>query len=275
LEDQHKVLEPFRQLTEDLQSRAGKGRNGSVWETLPAIEALLEHVERLKAQQVKERASEPIRSALNNTWKVLKKYYNLTDAVPTVYFAATVLNPTLRMQYFDDRWGKEPGLKRVLDKHKKTLTAFWKKEYSTRATTTLIPVIPRKRTLLETFLYRDSITEIDELTAYLKEPVTVLGKDERLNLFQWWDNHKVQYPTLSQMAFDLLSIPAMSAECERVFSGAGVLLTSRKKSMKEDTIEAVECLRTWWIQELICHVSEIQGDDEVADNEVQVEDEDN
>ena len=76
------------------------------------------------------------------------------------------------------------------------------------------------------------------------------------------------------MAFDLLSIPAMSAECERVFSGAGVLLTSRKKRMKEDIIEAIECLRTWWIQELICHVSDSQSDNEVVDDEVQVAAED-
>jgi hAT family protein len=38
------------------------------------------------------------------------------------------------------------------------------------------------------------------------------------NVFKWWDS-QTDYPDLRQMAFDFLSIPAMSSECERVFSG--------------------------------------------------------
>ena len=41
------------------------------------------------------------------------------------------------------------------------------------------------------------------------------------------------------MAIDILSIPAMSAEVERVFSGA-------KITMGVSTIEAVECLKSWF-----------------------------
>src|SRR5436305_11677401 len=38
----------------------------------------------------------------------------------------------------------------------------------------------------------------------------------------WWlrDEQRQRYPRLSQMAIDILSIPAMSAGPERVFSGA-------------------------------------------------------
>ncbi|KGQ02551.1 hypothetical protein BBAD15_g12238 [Beauveria bassiana D1-5] len=35
---------------------------------------------------------------------------------------------------------------------------------------------------------------------------------------EWWVAHAADYPILSKMAFDLFSCPAMSAECERVFS---------------------------------------------------------
>ena len=41
------------------------------------------------------------------------------------------------------------------------------------------------------------------------------------------------------MAIDILSIPAMSAEVERVFSGA-------KITMGVSTIEAVGCLKSWF-----------------------------
>lgn len=265
LRDEVEVLEPFRQLSEVLQTRAAEGRNGSIWETLPAIEHLLEHVEALKAKQPRDKASEPQRNALNNTWKVLTKYYKLTDAVPTVYFIATLLNPTLRIQYFENHWSKDSVLKKAMDKHKKTVYTYWKNEYSTRPVITPPPQIPRKRTLLEAFLHPTVTPEADEFTAYLKGPVTVVPEGEQLNLLKWWDTHKQQYPTLSQLALDILSIPAMSTECERVFSGAGLLVTNRKKRLSADVIEAIECLRTWWHEGIIQHVPD--SDDEVSGDE--------
>ena len=45
------------------------------------------------------------------------------------------------------------------------------------------------------------------------------------------------------MAFDLLSMPLMSAECERVFSAAKRFVTDEKNRLKEDILEAVICLR--------------------------------
>jgi hypothetical protein len=38
-------LRPFKELTILLQDQAGTGQHGSVWETLPALELLLGHVE--------------------------------------------------------------------------------------------------------------------------------------------------------------------------------------------------------------------------------------
>lgn len=37
-------------------------------------------------------------------------------------------------------------------------------------------------------------------------------------VLEWWINNEAKYPDLSQWAYDIHSIPAMSAECERVFS---------------------------------------------------------
>ena len=259
------------QLTEELQSRAGKGRNGSVRETLPAIEALLEHVERLKEEALRTRVSESRRTAINNCWKVIDKYYQLTDQVPNIYFTATVLNPTLRLQYFESRWTTRP-LKAALDKHKKTMTTNWKRDYSNLPVVTTTAVsysIPGKRTVIEAFLDRSKQqATVDELIAYLRDPMTRVRASESFSfdLFKWWDDHSVQYPTLSQMAFDVLSIPAMSAECERVFSGAGALVTHRKKRMREDIIEAIECLRSWWRQDIISQVTD-SDDEEVGEED--------
>ena len=41
-------LQPFKELTGFLQSHAGKGQHESVWETIPALELLLAHIETVK-----------------------------------------------------------------------------------------------------------------------------------------------------------------------------------------------------------------------------------
>ena len=47
------------------------------------------------------------------------------------------------------------------------------------------------------------------------------------------------------MAFNILIIPTMSSECERVFSSAKLLLTDRRNRLGAGVIEAVEYLRAW------------------------------
>src|SRR4051794_9466101 len=69
---------------------------------------------------------------------------------------------------------------------------------------------------------------------------------------QCWDKRKTvvyrigttHYPIchLRQMAYDHLSIPAMSAECERVFSDTKLTISPNRNRLKEDIIEATECL---------------------------------
>jgi hypothetical protein len=44
-------------------------------------------------------------------------------------------------------------------------------------------------------------------------------EDEDVSPQQWWVTNQYKFHVLSAMARDFLSIPAMSAEVERVFSG--------------------------------------------------------
>ena len=47
------------------------------------------------------------------------------------------------------------------------------------------------------------------------------------------------------MAIDILSIPAMSDEPERVFSGARRTVLWDRGQMEAETLEMVECLKHW------------------------------
>ena len=69
--------------------------------------------------------------------------------------------------------------------------------------------------------------------------------DPMINPRIWWIQHQDDFPKLSQMALDIFSVPAMSAEVERVFSSTGLMITDRRNRLKEDIIEAVECLKSW------------------------------
>jgi hAT family C-terminal dimerisation region len=47
------------------------------------------------------------------------------------------------------------------------------------------------------------------------------------------------------MALDILSIPAMLAELERLFSGAKITITDRRNRLGIESIKAIECLKSW------------------------------
>jgi hypothetical protein len=50
---------------------------------------------------------------------------------------------------------------------------------------------------------------------------------------------------LARTALEYLSIPAMSAEPERVFSGAKITISDRRCRLGDDAINALECLKSW------------------------------
>jgi hypothetical protein len=47
------------------------------------------------------------------------------------------------------------------------------------------------------------------------------------------------------MALDILSIPAMSAKPERLFSSAKITIIDRRNRLGIESIEAIECLKSW------------------------------
>jgi hypothetical protein len=64
------------------------------------------------------------------------------------------------------------------------------------------------------------------------------------NLYQWW-NAQDYIPSMRQMAFDHISIPAMSAETERVFGNTKLFISDLCSRLGPELIEALECIREW------------------------------
>jgi len=78
------------------------------------------------------------------------------------------------------------------------------------------------------------------------------------------------------MAIDILSIPAMSAEAERVFSGARRQIPWSRANLAAKTIEQMECLKHWlrngWLNELNVDLPLEEGEAE-AEDEVETDSE--
>ena len=47
------------------------------------------------------------------------------------------------------------------------------------------------------------------------------------------------------MAFDILSIPAMSADTERLFSSAKLILSTQRQNIDAKSLEVLQCLKSW------------------------------
>ena len=70
-----------------------------------------------------------------------------------------------------------------------------------------------------------------ELRLYMDEPV-----DAKVDSVQYWQFAQSRYPMLTKIAFALISIPATSVPCERMFSRAGFLVDDLRSSLKPENV---------------------------------------
>ena len=72
------------------------------------------------------------------------------------------------------------------------------------------------------------------------------GADERVDdVIAFWTANKMDpcWEDPARIPLEFLANPAMSAEPERVFSGAKITITDRRCSLGDENINALECLR--------------------------------
>ena len=167
-----------------------------------------------------------------------------------VYIASCVLNPKMKWKLFEKRW--ENDYDRVLH-GQNSLQNFWNSSYKNQTLlqkgTFLSPSeVPATNSLINDFDQYITVpdspisdSQEDSYALYCREPV----KQKFDNLLHYWRFQEANCPDLAKMAYDMHSIPAMSAECERVFSGTKLLITDRRAQMKDDIMDASEFLKAW------------------------------
>lgn len=86
-----------------------------------------------------------------------------------------------------------------------------------------------------------NIVEEDELDAYIRQNhFTDLSLDPGV----WWYEHRKDYPKLSKVAIAIHAIPSSSTPSERVFSGAGLVVTDHRTNLNPNSIEDILVLRS-------------------------------
>jgi hypothetical protein len=77
------------------------------------------------------------------------------------------------------------------------------------------------------------------------EPRAEKGTEYANNPIKYWVTLRDRYPALSKLTLDVLSIPASSCECERMFSELGDLREPRRRSMGPHSLAAIQSVRRW------------------------------
>ncbi|KAL5724555.1 hypothetical protein ACHQM5_007798 [Ranunculus cassubicifolius] len=88
-----------------------------------------------------------------------------------------------------------------------------------------------------------------ELQQYLDQPVYKVKKDEVFDVLEWWKAEEGNYPILSTLARDLLTIPVSTVPSESAFSASGRVVSKHRCSLKPNLVEALMCLRDWFMAE--------------------------
>jgi hAT family C-terminal dimerisation region len=81
----------------------------------------------------------------------------------------------------------------------------------------------------------------DELTRYLKFDHHETSSNDVL---EFWSTMADYFPTLTKVAFQILTIPATSANVERSFSAAGQVVSEKRSNISPDLVNDILFLRS-------------------------------
>ncbi|XP_058103340.1 zinc finger BED domain-containing protein RICESLEEPER 1-like [Magnolia sinica] len=104
-----------------------------------------------------------------------------------------------------------------------------------------------------------SQTHRSKLEEYLKDDLLVLNKGDEFDVLEWWRarSGKLQYPVLSLMARDILSIPISTVALESAFSTGSRVISKYRISLTPKLVEALICTQDWlhpmWGKETSIH----------------------
>ncbi|RYN64908.1 hypothetical protein AA0119_g11475 [Alternaria tenuissima] len=245
-------VEPLKIATKRLDGRSDSSSFGAIYEVLPVFEYILRNMEELAQPYANVDFSAHTEAPLDHlhinlpaAWHKANDYYNKLDDSP-IYHAATCFHPYYKY-YCENSWRDKPEWLRVANDGFQRLWQGYKLPLP-------LPLAPQ--------LFTTRTSDIDDVTgAFTRRSVTgTLQGDEYDrwlnqelawhavddgNAVQYWIAMRSKYPCLSQFAIDILTIPASSCECERLFSELGDLLEPKRRAIGSELLAALQLIRAW------------------------------
>ena len=211
---------------------------------------------KLHADQTPEPAH--FRMNINLAWAKLNKYYSTMDQSP-VYYAATVVHPAIRWDFLRRAYVERPDW---IERAQQLIGDLWQEykqlpiQWEQDDLHDISPVAKTKDIESNSFSsYVDSFKSIGSMETAPREDQMNDELDRWLRLadpvekdrdpFLYWFNKRFEYPRLTRMAIDILSVPPMAAECERVFSSCGNMVTAKRCRLQAETIAITQTVKSW------------------------------
>jgi hypothetical protein len=245
------VLKPLKDGTKRLEGRGGEYNFGSIGEVIPVFEYVynrlqdvLKGMEKARYNAHDEAPEDHLHINLSNAILKAEQYYQKLDDSPA-YYAATLLHPRLK-HYCEQAWAEHPEWIELSNRNFQALWAQYKglpKPRSTRAHKIPSNIDEAIDGLIDP-QYGDRDKE-DEYEQWKREPIAPRGSAAHLDPIKYWVGLRDRYPNLSKLALTVLSIPASSCECERVFSELGDLLEPRRRCISPELLATLQSVRRW------------------------------
>jgi hypothetical protein len=192
---------------------------------------------------------------IKRSYSKFEKYYKKMQQ-NSVYAAAIILHPNRKIKYIEKNWSRDLQRSAI-----KSVKELWERYRESDPPGRII-------TASDDFDFdMSSLAErLDDFDLAAKEVDVDLPSNDEYKTFlaqgnikitesalDWWllDAQRTTWPRLSQMAIDVLSIPAMSDEPERVFSGARRTISWERAKLGSLNIERTECLKHWMRADLV------------------------
>jgi hypothetical protein len=175
------------------------------------------------------------------SWFAFDKYYSLLDETGA-YTLAALLNPNCRLLYLNSAWDQK-WIKKGIERARKVWLTYRKELQEPE-------IEESEKTYFQRYMADIHSKQRglkgggqDEFDRFIHAPPI----ETEGSALDWWllSQQQHSFPQLSRLAIDVLSAPAMSAESERVFSGARRSIPWTRASLSARSIERLECLKHW------------------------------
>jgi hypothetical protein len=219
------------------------------------LHTLLNSLDNWKIHAVEVLGDDELAACFTASWNKIEKYYKLVDRTP-VYYAAILLDPTLKLQKLREMWHTDetrPWIEPVVE----LVRQMWLTDYKPRYKH--LQSYPKEQTVYDDEDSAFSLFSnakrlclsvqnepVDPFEAYLAVAPSPSIPGQQFDVIGWWQLNKHAFPGLAFMAYDVFSIPLMSDENERCFSTGRDMITYRRTSLMSDIIEACQCLKSWY-----------------------------